>query len=112
MAKKGRAGSSYKTQYSAYKSNSTYAKNRKEDLERHVRKFPEDLQAKERLESKAPFTYRRKKSMGSANPLPKENPNRKEMIKRQLNSKPSPKPTYLVFLENFSKKLHTESLNA
>lgn len=45
MAKKQRAGSSYKTQYSNYKSSSKHSKNKIAKLERHVKKYPEDIQS-------------------------------------------------------------------
>lgn len=66
MAKKKgiRAGASYKVQYAAYKAASKCSNNRKRDLERHVKRHPEDKVAISRLK-KGMFSYtRNRKSNG------------------------------------------------
>lgn len=64
MAKQKGAHLSDKAQYSAYKSQGRYAKNKRAKLERHLKKFPNDEQAQEALKNvssdpkrKTPNTY-------------------------------------------------------
>lgn len=64
MAKKARVGNSFKQQYSNYKVKSSWNKNAIKNLERHIKKYPEDEVAKEALknrnENKTPYSRNRK----------------------------------------------------
>lgn len=60
MAKKAKgAGISKKNQYTAYKAQSHYAKNKRAKLERHLKKYPDDEQAKQALENVSPNPRRK-----------------------------------------------------
>ena len=58
MAKKKRAGNSYKAQYASYKAEVRYSKNKRAKLKRHIKSNPEDGIAKNCLEDGG-FTYKR-----------------------------------------------------
>jgi hypothetical protein len=58
MAKKGRAGNSYKLQYKAYKAESRFIKNKKAKLERHCLAHPTDETAAKVLDL-GTWTYKR-----------------------------------------------------
>lgn len=49
MAKRKGEHKSDKEQYAAYKANARYAKNKKAKLERHIKRFPNDVAAQEAL---------------------------------------------------------------
>lgn len=60
MAKKAKgAGLSKKNQYAVYKEQSHYAKNKRAKLERHLKKYPNDEQAKQALENASPNPRRK-----------------------------------------------------
>lgn len=61
MAKKQRAGKSFKDQYSRYKAQSKWAKNGERKLERHLKKFPLDDEAVKSLRAATYSEYKRRK---------------------------------------------------
>ncbi len=90
MAKKGRAGNSYKIQYKAYKAESRFLKNKKIKLERHCLLHPNDEMARNTLEKNTwPYTRNRRsaghkckedKSHVFKNPIP----NKPKSVAEQL----------------------------
>lgn len=61
MAKKGRAGNSYKVQYKSYKAESRFLKNKKAKLEKHCLAHPNDEDAMKTLEKNTwPYTRNRR----------------------------------------------------
>jgi hypothetical protein len=60
VAKKQRAGNSYKSQYASYKASSKQAVNKKRKLKAHLKKHPEDNCAKSALSKPISYTRNRK----------------------------------------------------
>ena len=72
MAKKQRGGLSYKEGYKKYKTEHREIKNKIEKLERHVKRFPEDKQAENRLEiikKERSAAYKRRCKPQTENPV-------------------------------------------
>jgi hypothetical protein len=101
-----------KAQHTRYQTSGTYSKNRIRDLERHLNKHPDDIQAADRLlELSMNVSWRRSNTKKSAHHgLHKQNREkvleRREMVKRELKSRPrAGPPSWVALLKKFALTL-------
>lgn len=89
--------------YARYKAEDRYFKNRVKRLERHLKDFPEDEQAKERLE-KGNFKYRRKRPIKSLTAREKEFNRLKKLAKNTNVREPEVPEWKQILADAFGRK--------
>lgn len=87
MAKRQRGGNAYKNGYQAYKLEGRQLKNKIRRMKRHIKNYPNDVQAQEALEKVQKADYGTRKKPKAANPV---KPKRAAFVQRYFESSQVP----------------------
>jgi len=87
MAKRQRGGNAYKNGYQEYKLDNRQLKNKLRNMKRHIKKYPNDVQAQETLKKVEKSDYGTRKKPKAPNPVRPKSP---VFVKRYFESSQVP----------------------